>query len=127
MALAAIPSNAPCAIGHDAPPWTVTGLGRSRSRRERARLTRARRQLWIRFARGRAAIRRIRSGSKDGAAARTLAQCERDLARLWLHHPRAGLDELTADEYRRTIASFPPLWRKRVTAVYRDFSRWLYQ
>jgi len=64
---------------------------------------------------------------EDGAAARTLDQYERDLARLCLHHPRLELEELAVDEYRLVIASFPPRSRKRATAVFRDFSRWLYQ
>ena len=64
---------------------------------------------------------------EDGAALRTLDQYERDLSRLCLDNPRADVDELTADEYRRTIASYPHGSRRRVTAVYRDFSRWLYQ
>ena len=34
---------------------------------------------------------------------------------------------VTADDYRSVIADFPPRSRRRVTAVYRDFSRWLYQ
>jgi site-specific recombinase XerC len=64
---------------------------------------------------------------EDGAAARTLDQYERDLSRLCLGHPCADVDELTADEYRSVIAAFPPRSRKRTTAVFRDFSRWLYQ
>jgi len=64
---------------------------------------------------------------EDGAAARTLDQYERDLARLCLAHPRAEASQLEADEYRKVIAAFPPLSRKRATAVYRDFSRWLFQ
>jgi len=64
---------------------------------------------------------------EDGAAARTLDQYERDLSRLCLDNPRAEVEELTTAEYRRVIASFPAGSRKRVTAVFRDFSRWLYQ
>ncbi len=64
---------------------------------------------------------------EDGAAPRTLDQYERDLARLCLAHPRAEAAQIDADDYRKVIAAFPPRSRKRVTAVYRDFSRWLYQ
>jgi site-specific recombinase XerD len=64
---------------------------------------------------------------EDGAAARTIDQYERDLSRLCLAHPRSEVAGLTADEYRQVIAAFPPRSRRRVTAVFRDFSRWLYQ
>ena len=64
---------------------------------------------------------------EDGAALRTLDQYERDLSRLCLDNPRVEVQVLTADEYRRAIASYPQGSRRRVTAVYRDFSRWLYQ
>jgi site-specific recombinase XerC len=64
---------------------------------------------------------------EDGAATRTLDQYERDLARLCLAHPAVPAERLTADHYRSVIAAFPAGSRKRATAVFRDFSRWLYQ
>jgi hypothetical protein len=64
---------------------------------------------------------------EDGAAPRTLDQYERDLSRLCLAHPAVPAERLTADQYRSVIAAFPAGSRKRATAVFRDFSRWLYQ
>jgi integrase len=64
---------------------------------------------------------------EDGAAPRTLDQYERDLSRLCLAHPAVPAERLTADQYRSVIASFPAGSRRRATAVFRDFSRWLYQ
>ncbi|MGH3042933.1 MAG: hypothetical protein ACRDNG_14570 [Gaiellaceae bacterium] len=64
---------------------------------------------------------------EDGAAPRTLDQYERDLSRLCLAHPAVPAERLTADQYRSVIAAFPAGSRRRATAVFRDFSRWLYQ
>jgi site-specific recombinase XerD len=65
--------------------------------------------------------------NEAGAAARTLDQYERDLARMCVMLANRTTDEVTTDDLREVRDSFPKGSRKRVTAAYRDFWRWLYQ
>src|SRR6266508_1543224 len=65
--------------------------------------------------------------NEAGAAERTLDQYERDLARLCVVLANHDVRAVTTDELRNVRDSFPKGARKRVTAVYRDFWRWLYQ
>src|SRR6266511_4667115 len=65
--------------------------------------------------------------NEAGAAERTLDQYERDLARLCVVLANHDVRAVTTDELRNVRDSFPKGSRKRVTAVYRDFWRWLYQ
>ena len=65
--------------------------------------------------------------NEAGAAERTLDQYERDLARLCVSLANHDVHEVTTDELRDVRDTFPKGSRKRVTAAYRDFWRWLYQ
>jgi site-specific recombinase XerD len=65
--------------------------------------------------------------NEAGAAERTLDQYERDLARLSVSLANHDVRDVTTDELREVRDTFPKGSRKRVTAVYRDFWRWLYQ
>jgi site-specific recombinase XerD len=65
--------------------------------------------------------------NEAGAAARTLDQYERDLARMCVMLANRTIHEITTDDLREVRDSFPRGSRKRVTAAYRDFWRWLYQ
>jgi site-specific recombinase XerD len=65
--------------------------------------------------------------NEDGAAERTLDQYERDLARLCVALAGHDVRDVTTDELRSVRDTFPRGSRKRVTAAYRDFWRWLYQ
>jgi site-specific recombinase XerD len=65
--------------------------------------------------------------NEAGAAKRTLDQYERDLSRLCLRLANHDVRDVTTDELRETRDTFPKGSRKRVTAVYRDFWKWLYQ
>jgi integrase len=64
--------------------------------------------------------------NEDGAAPRTLDQYERDLARMCVQLAAHSIAGVTTDELRQVRDSFPKGSRKRVTAAYRDFWRWLY-
>jgi hypothetical protein len=65
--------------------------------------------------------------NEAGAAARTLDQYERDLARMCVMLASRTVHEVTTDDLRAVRDSFPKGSRKRVTAALRDFWRWLYQ
>jgi len=65
--------------------------------------------------------------NEAGAAERTLDQYERDLARLCVPLADHDVPDVTTDELREVRDTFPKGSRKRVTAAYRDFWRWLYQ
>lgn len=65
--------------------------------------------------------------NEDGAAERTLDSYERDLARLCRFYPDTPAEALRTDDYRAIIATYPVKSRRKVTAVFKDFSRWLYQ
>jgi integrase/recombinase XerD len=52
---------------------------------------------------------------------------ERDLARLSISLADHDVHDVTTDELREVRDSFPKGSRSRVTAVYRDFWKWLYQ
>jgi integrase/recombinase XerD len=65
--------------------------------------------------------------NEAGAAERTLDQYERDLARLCVSLANHDVRQVTTDELREVRDTFPKGSRKRVTAAYRDFWRWLYQ
>jgi integrase/recombinase XerD len=65
--------------------------------------------------------------NEAGAAERTLDQYERDLARLCIMLADHDVRAVTTDELRQVRDTFPKGSRKRVTAAYRDFWRWLYQ
>jgi integrase len=65
--------------------------------------------------------------NEAGAAERTLDQYERDLARMCVSLASHDVRAVTTDELREVRDSFPKGSRKRVTAAYRDFWRWLYQ
>jgi site-specific recombinase XerD len=65
--------------------------------------------------------------NEAGAAARTLDQYERDLARMCVMLANRTIHDVTTDDLREVRDSFPKGSRKRVTAAYRDFWRWLYQ
>jgi integrase/recombinase XerD len=64
--------------------------------------------------------------NEDGAAARTLDQYERDLARMCVTLASHGPHEVSTDDLRGVRDSFPAGSRKRVTAAMKDFWRWLY-
>jgi len=65
--------------------------------------------------------------NEAGAAERTLDQYERDLAKMCALLANHTVDEVTTDELREVRDTFPKGSRRRVTAAYRDFWRWLYQ
>lgn len=65
--------------------------------------------------------------NEDGAAPETLRGYEYDLARLALAVPNVGVDELTIEHLRRVRDLYPEGSRHKVTAVFRDFGRWLYE
>jgi integrase len=65
--------------------------------------------------------------NEAGAAERTLDQYERDLARLCVTLADHDIRDVTTDELREVRDTFPKGSRKRVTAAYRDFWRWLYE
>jgi integrase/recombinase XerC len=65
--------------------------------------------------------------NEAGAAERTLDQYERDLARLCVMLADHDVHDVTTEELREVRDTFPKGSRKRVTAAYRDFWRWLYQ
>jgi integrase len=65
--------------------------------------------------------------NEAGAAERTLDQYERDLAKMCAFLANHTIGEVTTDELREVRDTFPKGSRRRVTAVYRDFWRWLYQ
>ena len=65
--------------------------------------------------------------NEAGAAERTLDQYERDLARLCVTLADHDIGDVTTDELRQVRDTFPKGSRRRVTAAYRDFWRWLYQ
>ena len=65
--------------------------------------------------------------NEAGAAERTLDQYERDLARLCITLADHDVGDVTTDELRHVRDTFPKGSRKRATAAYRDFWRWLYQ
>jgi len=65
--------------------------------------------------------------NEAGAAERTLDQYGRDLARLCVTLADHDVRDVTTDELRDVRDTFPKGSRKRVTAVYRNFWRWLYQ
>jgi integrase len=64
--------------------------------------------------------------NEDGAAARTIDSYERILAQLAIV-TRVGIDELTIDHLRTVRDMRPEGSRHMVTAVYKDFCKWLYQ
>lgn len=63
--------------------------------------------------------------NEDGARASTIDSYERVLAQLAVVSA-VGLDELTIDHLRSVRDLRPPKSRHLVTAVYKDFCRWLY-
>lgn len=65
--------------------------------------------------------------NEDGAAPETLRTYEYDLARLAVTFALIGADELTADHFRQVRDLYPERSRYKVTAVFKDFSRWLYE
>ena len=65
--------------------------------------------------------------NEAGAAARTVDQYERDLARLCVMLADHEVGDVTTDDLRQVRDSFPKGSRKRVSSAYRDFWRWLYE
>ncbi len=65
--------------------------------------------------------------NEDGAAAETIRSYRYDLARLALAHPDVDVEHLAPDHFRRVIALYPQGSRYKVTAVYKDFGKWLYE
>ena len=65
--------------------------------------------------------------NEAGAAARTVDQYERDLARLCVMLADHDVGAVTTDDLREVRDSFPKGSRKRVSSAYRDFWRWLYE
>lgn len=65
--------------------------------------------------------------NEDGAAVRTIDSYERVLAQLAVTPPQPSLATLTIDHLRVIRDLRPPGSRHLVTAVYKDFFRWLYE
>jgi integrase len=65
--------------------------------------------------------------NEDGAAARTIDSYERVLAQLAVTVPATGLGQLSIDDLRLVRDLRPEGSRHLVTAVYKDFCRWLYE
>jgi integrase len=65
--------------------------------------------------------------NEDGARATTIDSYERVLAQLAVTPPQPGLDTITIDHLRLVRDLRPPGSRHLVTAVYKDFFRWLYE
>lgn len=65
--------------------------------------------------------------NEDRAAGRTVDSYERDLAKLAVTHPTISIDALTIEHLRTTRDLYPPGSRHRVTAVFKDFCKWLYE
>lgn len=65
--------------------------------------------------------------NEDGAARETIRTYGYDLARLALAHPDVAACDLGPDHFRRVIALYPVGSRYKVTAVFKDFGKWLYE
>lgn len=65
--------------------------------------------------------------NEDGAAAETIRSYRYDLARLAVANPDINERDLAPDHFRRVIALYPQGSRYKVTAVYKDFGKWLYE
>jgi integrase len=65
--------------------------------------------------------------NEDGAATETIRSYRYDLARFAVANPDVAAADLTPDHFRRVIALYPAGSRYKVTAVYKDFGKWLYE
>jgi integrase len=65
--------------------------------------------------------------NEDGAAKETIRSYEYDLARLSLRYAHLSVDELAIEHLRAERDLYPIGSRYKVTAVYKDFCRWLYE
>jgi integrase len=65
--------------------------------------------------------------NEDGAAVRTIDSYERVLAQLAVTVPTVGVETLTVEHLRQVRDLRPEGSRHLVTAVYKDFCKWLYE